>query len=274
MELYEKIFLSTFKQNIIFHNRTHHHFGFLPHWHEHIEILHFIDGTSTVYLNGVPISVSGGDILIVNPNVLHEMPVKLTNCTYHCLIINKAFADTILENQDFSCSPLLQAENITSLIDHIVNELSTKNTFYNSCSEAYTSLLLSTLARDFSPPEAKQPVIHNNAKMTMIKNCMAYISINYKEPLLVEDISSHLGYSKYYLCHTFKEITGNSIVDYLNIVRCTHIKQLITKQNFSIKDAAFSCGFHNLSYFTKTYKKHMGMLPSDDKHAYSASHSI
>ena len=48
------------------------------------------------------------------------------------------------------------------------------------------------------------------------------------------------------------------------MMRCKESKRLI-KEGMSVSAAALSCGFENMSYFTKTYKKYMGALPSDGK---------
>lgn len=95
---------------------------------------------------------------------------------------------------------------------------------------------------------------------------------NYANDLNVDSISNHFGFSKYYFCHIFKEITGITIVKMLNYIRCEEAKRMLKSDNFNISEVALACGFNNLSYFTKTYKNIMGKLPSETKnmhHIYS-----
>ncbi|ELP5185316.1 helix-turn-helix transcriptional regulator, partial [Clostridium perfringens] len=71
--------------------------------------------------------------------------------------------------------------------------------------------------------------------------------------------------SKYYTCRTFKEVTGKTILDYINHIRCINARNLILYNGYTISESAYKSGFNNLSYFSKTYKKYMGLLPSEEK---------
>jgi len=70
-----------------------------------------------------------------------------------------------------------------------------------------------------------------------------------------------VGISKFYLCREFKAYTGSSILQTVNLLRCTQAKLLI-EGGATVSQAALSCGFDNLSYFSRTFKKLMGALPS------------
>ena len=50
--------------------------------------------------------------------------------------------------------------------------------------------------------------------------------------------------------------------EYINAIRCNYAKRMISG-GMSVSEAAFSCGYRNLSYFSKTYKKYFKMLPSE-----------
>ncbi|EOU1921198.1 helix-turn-helix domain-containing protein, partial [Clostridium perfringens] len=42
-------------------------------------------------------------------------------------------------------------------------------------------------------------------------------------------------------------------------------RNLILYNGYTISESAYKSGFNNLSYFSKTYKKYMGLLPSEEK---------
>lgn len=92
---------------------------------------------------------------------------------------------------------------------------------------------------------------------------MVYIRQNMKSCLTLEDIAAYVGISKYYFTREFKRITGQTVFEYINVVRCKEAKRLIT-QGMTVSLAAQTCGFENLSYFTRTYKKCIGELPSNN----------
>ncbi|EOU2011906.1 helix-turn-helix domain-containing protein, partial [Clostridium perfringens] len=56
-----------------------------------------------------------------------------------------------------------------------------------------------------------------------------------------------------------------TILDYINHIRCINARNLILYNGYTISESAYKSGFNNLSYFSKTYKKYMGLLPSEEK---------
>ena len=52
-------------------------------------------------------------------------------------------------------------------------------------------------------------------------------------------------------------------VTYINLLRCYEAKKLLKTNKFTIKEVSEKCGFFNYSYFAKTFKKHIGVLPSE-----------
>ena len=51
------------------------------------------------------------------------------------------------------------------------------------------------------------------------------------------------------------------VFEYVNAVRCRNANTFILS-GLSISEAAYRCGFENMSYFSKTFKKYVGKLPS------------
>ena len=59
----------------------------------------------------------------------------------------------------------------------------------------------------------------------------------------------------------FKKMTNRTPIDYLNVYRIEMASKKIINTDLSITDIAFSCGFNDLSYFIKTFKKITGITP-------------
>ncbi|MBO7208972.1 MAG: helix-turn-helix transcriptional regulator [Clostridia bacterium] len=62
----------------------------------------------------------------------------------------------------------------------------------------------------------------------------------------------------------FKKITSNTVVEYINRYRCLKVTELL-KDNVPVSESAERCGFTNISYFTKVFKKCYGTVPSKYK---------
>ena len=72
---------------------------------------------------------------------------------------------------------------------------------------------------------------------------------------------------KYQLTRAFKRATGQTVITFINHVRCQHAANYIANGE-SVSRAALLCGFENFSYFSKTFQKFMEKLPS----AYAKTH--
>ena len=97
-----------------------------------------------------------------------------------------------------------------------------------------------------------------------VKEALGYIEVHFAEPLNIEQIARAVGVSRYHLCHVFKEITGKTLAQYWQNVRCAKARKLL-KNGASVAEAADRTGFSSAEYFTKVYQKHFSVLPSSDK---------
>lgn len=61
----------------------------------------------------------------------------------------------------------------------------------------------------------------------------------------------------------FKETIGKTPIEYLNAYRINVACEQIKYLDKQITEVALDCGFTDLSYFTKVFKKYMGITPSE-----------
>ena len=233
--------------------------SFFPHWQENIELLCFVKGSGTVQLDAEQIAVATGDLIVINPNQLHRVWTDQTICEYDCLIISNAF----LESQGLPMSKLvfenkLNAEAYVSFFERITMEKGNGEPYYKTICKAAAVQMISELARSHARTEKRRPP----EQMERIKDGVNYLKDNFREPVTVEQVCATAGLSKYYFCRLFKEYTGLSVIQYLNRLRCEEAKRLLSGGQYNVSQAAQMSGFNNLSYFSRTYFKQMGCLPS------------
>lgn len=232
------------------------------HWHNAVEFIFFLDGELEVSLNGTIYRPKPRDVIVINSSVVHSFSVSDTPVDYYVIIasddffkVNNFYTDTT------SFQQLIRSDELSSLFESIIKEYDSKDELSNL---SILSLLMSVfvyLRRNFTLEEKNSLPLENN-KVNMIRDTIAYIRENYSKKLTVDEISRHLHFSKSYLSHTFKEITSYSLVEFINLVRCQNARILLL-ENYSVSQAAFNCGFTELSYFTRVFKKTMGILPSE-----------
>ena len=263
MNVYEKHIMSEPRLPFIFHS-----YRYTPgwasgrNWHENLELLCFTEGSGTVTSNDLRISVKAGDVAVINPNCIHDIKAA-ENVHYYCLIIDRSFClanhfDTNL----LSFTPKVSSGKLYSIICDIATEFQNTEAPYRI--QAIRSLVLAAmtlLLRDHSTATDKPE--GDSRILSSVKLALGYISSEYRKPLTLDDIANAAGLSKYYLAREFRRITGKTPVGYLCEVRCEKAKSLLAEGNMSVTAVAHACGFSNLSYFTKTFKKATGVLPSE-----------
>lgn len=99
--------------------------------------------------------------------------------------------------------------------------------------------------------------------MPIIDAVKKLILENLSYDISLDEIVECLGISKYYLIHTFKQITGTTIIGYKNALRLTKAKDLLINTNKHITEIAVECGFGNASYFAKLFKNSENISPGD-----------
>lgn len=79
----------------------------------------------------------------------------------------------------------------------------------------------------------------------------------------VETLSDTIGLSRAQMYRRCKQITGSSPVELLRTARMQHAGQLLSTTDHNISEVTYACGFTSPSYFTKCFREHYGMSPTD-----------
>ena len=89
-----------------------------------------------------------------------------------------------------------------------------------------------------------------------------YIEENYQHPISIDEISDVCHFSSSHFMKYFKKVMGTSFTDYLNEYRLSMASRLLLSSSDNILEIAAECGYDNLSYFNRLFKKKYGVTPS------------
>lgn len=78
----------------------------------------------------------------------------------------------------------------------------------------------------------------------------------------VSDIASQLNLSPRYLSDMLKQETGKTAMDLIHIYLISEAKNLLKVQDQNISEVAYALGFENLPYFSRLFKKEVGVSPN------------
>ncbi len=97
-----------------------------------------------------------------------------------------------------------------------------------------------------------------------IQKLLHYINENISDSnLSVEELASQLKLSRSQLYRKIKALTGQTVNEFIRKIRLERAKQILDAGNANISEACFSVGFSSPSYFSKCFKAHFGVLPSE-----------
>ena len=237
--------------------------GFVLHWHENLELLFFLNGSALITSDTTQFTVSKGEVAVINSNNLHAITALDERCHYYCLIIDKSFCDSFsIHTDEVRFSNLVRDIDISARFNEIAIEMDNKPLYYKSAVKAFAVQILVLLCRKHIVSTDILSEQKSNQQLNMVKDAINFIRHNYISPITIDEICSNIGFSKYYFCRAFKTITGQTAINYINFLRCENAKRLIETGRYNVSESAEKSGFNNLSYFSKTYKKYIGVLPS------------
>ena len=102
--------------------------------------------------------------------------------------------------------------------------------------------------------------IVDEAVPACVRAAVAAISCGYAEKLGLAQIAARAGCSVAYLSRTFKEHVGCSVYTYLTQYRLAMAERLL-KEDKSVTEVCYECGFYDCSHFIKCFKKQYGVTP-------------
>ena len=96
-----------------------------------------------------------------------------------------------------------------------------------------------------------------------VKNVISYIQLKYTEPVKIEQIAFALGLNRSYLTRLFKDATGYSLQEYLVTYRMKMAAKLLNNESMNVSEVAANVGYTDTFTFSKAFKRHFGLSPSD-----------
>lgn len=233
----------------------------MSNWHENIELLYCTHGRGYVYCDGRQYPFGEGDIFVVNANALHAFDSEHT-MAYHCLIVDKSFCmENGIPSSDFHFRELIRDSVLQQRFSQVVEAYTYFENGGAFGPQQVRYAVLGMLCRLCTAHIVSSGQPENSVTGQRVKEAITYIKRHIRQPMTLQEISQHVGISKCHLAREFKAYTGMTVFHTINQIRCAEAKRLI-EQGSSVSSAALSCGFENLSYFSRTFKKHFGVLPS------------
>lgn len=90
-----------------------------------------------------------------------------------------------------------------------------------------------------------------------------YISENCERSMTNADIAARFGFNANYISDTVKHCTGMPLRKYIIHMRIVRALRLIESRCLSVTEIAALCGFPDAAYFSRVFKRELGVPPKD-----------
>ena len=146
------------------------------------------------------------------------------------------------------------------LSDHFINQIDQCRTMEEMielnqrCFDKFTKLVADTRkTRSFS---------------SYTEQCKDYISRNYHHKIYLEDIAEAIGISPGHLSRSFRQDTGEKIVDYIRKFRVERAANLLKYSDATLSEISDYVCFNSQSHFGSVFKEYMKMTPRQYREKY------
>ena len=103
----------------------------------------------------------------------------------------------------------------------------------------------------------------DDERVRMIKQILQYIQENYARNLTLCGLAAYFHMSEGQFCRFFKSQIGMTAIEYLNYYRIGVACDMLKDGILSISEIATECGYNNISYFNRTFRRYMHCTPGE-----------
>lgn len=253
-------------------NEHHPRYEMTHHWHKEFEIIFVRRGSLSVTLDEEIYELAEGEMLFINPGVIHSGCPH--NCEYECAVfrLEAPLRQYLLGSPDGksllagerALPPLLPNTNKTAqtvalrLIETMRKQpIGFELSAFSAIAELFGLVLREELL--ISPETTSGGFAE---RILPFENAVSYIEEHFSEPITLAELAETAGISRKYFSEYFKKVSGKSPFEYLAGYRVERAAELLLHTDRAVTDIALDCGFNDLSYFIKTFKRQTGTTPA------------
>jgi AraC-like DNA-binding protein/DNA-binding NarL/FixJ family response regulator len=96
-----------------------------------------------------------------------------------------------------------------------------------------------------------------------VEKAIAYVNEHYCEKITLTGIAQMVGVSSSYFSTMFSRLTGENLIAYITRLRIEKAAELIRSGSFNLTETAFMVGYEDYAYFSRIFRKAMGVSPRD-----------
>ena len=255
----KSLYFKNFEANILLSNM---------HWHDRMELILVLSGSLHFRLNNHEGILTENQLAIIPPKSLHYVITGKDgftgknlmfdiNAFYNNLPITERLLRPVIE-QKVTFAPWTEQPEIISIMKSIVDKGPTEDSLSPFIRSGKIYELFALLHRHCLIEDENDSPTQNH-----FQEVLEYINTHFDEDISSASLCQKFGYSEGYFCRQFKAVTGFSPMIYIRILRLEKAREMLQKSQIPFGEIATRCGFSNANYFTRCFKSHFNMTPSE-----------
>lgn len=291
-------FINTSVENIInikqlvvlYHMNIHDYYMDISEAHNFWELVYVKSGRITEHSDDRADTLYEGDVCFHHPGEHHwtegldsnhyaEIFCITFECTSKAMKCFNSYKTTLSDNSKELIEKCLDEASMY----YMVSEINRKHTLTKSPKASiggaqmykmYLEAFLITLLREMNEQNNGIFVPQEDIYSIMVEKIDSYLMEHMYDDIKLDDLSKYFSYSKPFLCHHYKKITNNTIINQLQNLRIDEACRLISGKKHSFTKIAEMLQFSDLHYFSKAFKKKTGITPSEYKKLHMLDETI
>ena len=243
--------------------------GFPAHRHADLEFSYCLTGEFTVLLEHRPYTVRAGELLLIAPMTLHEIPQSHDPVRR---VLTVLLGPTLLR-EDFAPfaagafrSPVLRpgalagGAELTTALDRVASLAGSTAHTDRLALLSGIYMTLSCLAAELAAPQGETPP-GDLRGVVGIEPALELIWHGYRAPLTVEEAAAATGYGKSNFCKIFRTVTGETFHRALNRRRIRAACDLLRTTDLPIATVGAEVGIPEAKTFSRVFREVEGITP-------------
>lgn len=253
--------------------------GFPSHSHDYVEIVIVLSGQAEHRINEKAYNVASGDVYVLQGNQEHGFQkatsdFRVCNVMYRSELLDFPFeklktlpgyqALFVLEparriNREFRSLLSLDSARLKEVLEKVHrlrHEMETRVSGFECAGHSHLLDLIVFLSRLYSASSE-----NSSAGLLRFSEAVAWMEENYVRQSSVAELARRAAMSDRHFLRMFRRTFGTSPLEHLIRLRIRRAAELLQAGRHNIAETAYKCGFSDSNYFSRQFRRIMGMSP-------------
>jgi AraC family transcriptional regulator of arabinose operon len=224
-------------------------------------ISYVLQGQVYYWVNGQKLLLEKGDFLFMTPGTIRQSSNAFDQLHQKFTVIfniddHKMKQLNLVKENKHKLLRIKNHEYIKQRLAHLHQHFSKKNQYYNIICEGLLLELLGQINQEvdmaYLSPE----------KVSLANRIEDFIQKHYKQEIGVNDMASYINKTNSYTIRLFRQVKGQTPIEYLRQIRISQAKELLVNTSMSLSEIAEELCFYDAPHFIRVYKRLVGEVPS------------